>query len=59
MRQKEISKPADKGRKRDLARPLIETPRVTINSRSAEFSVAAPPAIDTITDEEEDSDDEE
>jgi hypothetical protein len=31
----------------------------TINSGSAESSVASPPAIDTIADEKEDSDDEE
>jgi hypothetical protein len=34
------------------------TPNETINSGSAESSVAAPPAIDIIADEQEDSDDE-
>jgi hypothetical protein len=37
---------------------ITETKKETINSGSAEYSVAAPP-IDTIADEEEDSDDDE
>jgi hypothetical protein len=51
------SKPACKGRKKDLASRLIKHPKETINSGSAESSAAAPP-IDTIADEEEGSDDE-
>jgi hypothetical protein len=52
-------KPTHKGRQKDLASRLIEHQRKQSNSGSAESSLAAPPAIDTIADEEEDSDDEE
>jgi hypothetical protein len=40
-------------------RKIVISPTETVNSGSAESSVAAPPAIYNIADEEEDGDDEE
>jgi hypothetical protein len=51
------SKPAHKDA-RSRESPYSK-PKETINSGSGKSSVAAPPAIDVIADEEEDSDDEE